>query len=369
MGIDEAPPRVRRKRTARFIEIAEKAGVSKTTVDRVLNERGTVSEATRLRVISAARSLVTRRLLPDSTHGSVHIDIILPRNNTPFFTRLTLALQRSIQMLDKRIIVHRNYVEENDEWGILDGILHPSYRRKGLIITAPDTPKIREALRGVIHNGEPVIAMVTDIPDIEYLRYSGIDNYSAGRTAGYVIGRMADKPGRILLLCSRSDYRAHMDRMRGCRDVISENFPDHFCENAMLETYDNADRCYLAVTNAFQHHDDIVGIYNGGAGTAGINAALRRFNRAGQVIWVTHEITDEHRQYLADHTLDLTIDQNPDGIALWAIQHMLYSCGIVDQEPPANGTNEFRLYFSENSRVGGRRPADNGCYSRETRES
>jgi transcriptional regulator with XRE-family HTH domain len=52
--VNPAAPR-RRKRTARFIEIAELAGVSASTVDRVLNERGSVSAAARERVVAAAR--------------------------------------------------------------------------------------------------------------------------------------------------------------------------------------------------------------------------------------------------------------------------------------------------------------------------
>ena len=50
-----APAAPRRKRSARFVEIAAVAGVSETTVNRVLNERGSVSPETRARVIAAAR--------------------------------------------------------------------------------------------------------------------------------------------------------------------------------------------------------------------------------------------------------------------------------------------------------------------------
>src|SRR5258707_768034 len=74
------PPR--RKRTARFIEIAEAAGVSSATVDRVLNERGSVSAATRARVVAAARQLAVPRVLPDTHHGLMHMEVLLPQNST-----------------------------------------------------------------------------------------------------------------------------------------------------------------------------------------------------------------------------------------------------------------------------------------------
>ena len=47
----------RRKRSPRFVEIAAEAGVSPSTVDRVLNERGSASEKARRRVIAAAHKL------------------------------------------------------------------------------------------------------------------------------------------------------------------------------------------------------------------------------------------------------------------------------------------------------------------------
>ncbi|HLX00788.1 MAG TPA: LacI family DNA-binding transcriptional regulator, partial [Trinickia sp.] len=65
-----------RKRSARFEEIAAEAGVSVATVDRVLNERGSVSAATRARVVAAAKRLAVPRILPDTRHGLVHIDVL-----------------------------------------------------------------------------------------------------------------------------------------------------------------------------------------------------------------------------------------------------------------------------------------------------
>jgi len=53
----------RRKRSARFAEIASAAGVSLSTVDRVLNERGSVSEKARRLVVDAARRLGVPRTL------------------------------------------------------------------------------------------------------------------------------------------------------------------------------------------------------------------------------------------------------------------------------------------------------------------
>ena len=339
----------RRKRSARFIEIAQAAGVCTATVDRVLNERGSVSAATRSKVVDAAKRLGVPRLLPEVRHGLVHLDIVQPRNSTPFHRRLALALARSIQMLDRRVIVHRSAVPEDDETLILESILHPPYPRHGLIITAHDTPPVREALTTVIGAGEPVVTLATDIGGIERVHYAGIDNYRAGRAAGHFIGRMARGPGRVVIICNALQYRSHVDRTQGCRDAIAERSTSIQCEPLSVETHDDPDQCYLAIARALQDHRDIVGIYNSGAGSIGIDAALRKHGAGDKIVWVGHEMSDEHRRYLEEGTMDVAIDQDPDGQAISALQHLLHACGVVDEAPPGEA-NEFRLYMAENLR-------------------
>ena len=60
-------------------------------------------------------------------------------------------------------------------------------------------------------------------------------------------------------------------------------------------------------------HPDLAGIYNLGAGNAGLVAALGKTHRAGNVRVVAHELTDTTRDGLRAGTLDVVLDQNPDG--------------------------------------------------------
>jgi LacI family transcriptional regulator len=345
----ETPPRWR-KRTARFAEIAELAGVSTTTVDRVLNERGSVSAGARERVVAAARQLGVPRLLPDTRHGLVHVDVLLPDTDAPFFKRLQQALQRSLQMLDRRVVVHRTILPAADDDRIAARIDRPAYRRAALIVTARDSGRVRDALSRAIARGETVVTMVTDIGGIARVHYAGIDNYRAGRTAGYYIGRLARRPGRVLLLGGRMDYRAHADRIAGCRDELACSFADLACDDEPIETLDQDDRCYRAVAKALRTHDDVVGIYNSGAGSAGIETALRKFGAVGRVVWIGHEMLDLHRTYIEAGAMDIAIDQDPDGQVISALQHLLHACGIVEQPPPLDPV-EFRVFCSANVRT------------------
>ena len=343
---DTASPR--RKRSARFADIAAAAGVSPATVDRVLNERGSVSAAMRARVVAAARQLGVPRVLPAISHGLVHIDVLLPQNTTPFFQRVALGLERSMQMLDRRIVLHRQILPEADDDVIARAILRPEYKRAGLIVTTRDTAAVRAALRTVIARGEPVVTMVTDIAEVEGIHYAGIDNVSAGRTAGYFVGRLARGPGRVLLVCSRKDYRAHVERIGGCRAQLAEAFPGLVCDEEAIEHFDDADRCHRAVLKELRR-GDVVGIYNSGYGSAGVEAALRKVGATGKIVWAGHEMLDLHRQYIEQGIMDIAIDQDPDGQIIAALQYVLHACGVLETPAPPEPV-EFRIFCSANVR-------------------
>ncbi len=337
----------RRKKTARFEEIAALAGVSISTVDRVLNERDTASVKTREKVVQAARQLGVPRLLPETRHGLLQVDIVLPDNRTPFFQRLNLALQRGIAMLDKRLVVHRLWTPEQDEAALVRAISPRRYRRQALIVAAPDTPAVRQALQQARERGEDVTMVGSRVDQVPQADYVGIDNHAAGRTAGYLLGRLCHRAGRVLILSSRRDYLGHIERSSGCRELLAQQFPHLSCDLDVTETHDDADKCYWAMQQALQENGPVVGLYNTGAGSPGIMAALQRF-ASEKVCWVTHEISDDHRQYLAQGMLDVVIDQDPDTQAIRALQNVVAALGLAPSTAMPERPGEFRLYFAEN---------------------
>ncbi|PXW93984.1 LacI family transcriptional regulator [Sphaerotilus hippei] len=342
------PPR--RKRSARFIEIAAAAGVSTATVNRVLNERGSVSAATRARVVAAAKQLGVPRLLPDPRHGLTRFDVVLADSPTPYFRRLDRALQRSAQTLDPRILIHRHHVDADDVARVQAALTRPGHRRDGLIVALHDSEVVREALRSQIERGVPVATLMSGIGDVPGLHYAGIDNHHAGRTAGHFIGRLARGPGRVLLLTNSLDYRAHVERMQGATEVLAERHPQLAC-SAPVTCLDDPDRCQIelrqALAQAQRDQVPLVGLYHSGAGSAGIAAVLQRLTPAHRPVWIGHEISDEHRNLVRLGLMDLVIDQDPDGQVATSLHHLLHATGYVEQPAPGE-PNEFRLFCAEN---------------------
>ena len=105
---------------------------------------------------------------------------------------------------------------------------------------------------------------------------------------------------------------------------------------------------------------ELAGVYNSGAGSAGIKNALEQFDPEHRVTWITHELSDDHRQYLQSGALAMVIDQDPDMQAFMALRYLV-ECTNPEtaRASPALGC-EFRVYFTENAKEGQYLSADDG---------
>lgn len=92
----------------KLTDVAKKAGVSKTTVSRVINNYGYISEKTRQRVYRAMKELNYQpNSLARSLHGkSTHlIGIIFPSIMNPFYAELVQRVEEKLFDAGYKIIL------------------------------------------------------------------------------------------------------------------------------------------------------------------------------------------------------------------------------------------------------------------------
>lgn len=101
-------------RKARLEDIAKHAGVGIATVDRVLNERGGVSERTIARVLESARELGTKRILPNSNRRQLAIEAVFARNSTAYSERLSQSFEAVSKLVDYPVTIYRTHFGADD---------------------------------------------------------------------------------------------------------------------------------------------------------------------------------------------------------------------------------------------------------------
>jgi LacI family transcriptional regulator len=291
-------------------DIAREAGVSTATVDRVMNGRNGVRSQTRDHVLSVAGRLGYTLINHSESIGSVALDFVLPGGPNTYLNLLANALEQQSDLpLAVRVRVHR--IQGFNPMALSEALQTLHHESQGVGLVALDHPTVREAVRDLAAAGIPILTMVSDISNVPRIGYVGIDNRGAGRLAGHLLGRfIRGKRHKIALFAGSLSYRGHEEREMGFRHIIAEEFAGLLIEQ-LRENLDDFERSYAEAKTLLEAHPDLAGIYNIGAGNRGIARALEESGRAGEVVFIGHELTEHTRRFLLSGVMDAVIDQYP----------------------------------------------------------
>jgi LacI family transcriptional regulator len=181
---------------------------------------------------------------------------------------------------------------------------------------ALEHPVVREAVNSAAERGVPTVTLISDISNTRRIAYIGLDNRSAGRTAGYLIARfIGPRPAKVAMIAGSLSYRAHEEREMGFLHLFEESYPAVEVVG-LREGRDDEGRNYRQTKMLFAQHPDLAGIYNIGGGSEGIAKALKEARCESQVVFVGHGLTPDTRTLLIDGTMDAVINQNPQNAVL-----------------------------------------------------
>lgn len=294
-----------------LIEIAEAAGVSISTVDRVVNRRGGVSAAAEAKVLEWASRLNLDRRMFRSHLRNLRIAVLMQSPHNPFYKALRDAFaEANPTMAELRITCFIHYIDVMDFAGTGARIEELAASYDGIIIIAPNEPRLADALR-LVSDRVAIMTLVTDIPASGRIAYVGPDNRQTGRVAGELMGRFLGlEGGDILIVLGMHHMTGHEEREMGFRSVLRERFAA--CRIvASLESEEDQLRAGEVVSQALEAHPQVRGIYNISSGNMSIARSIDRMGLAQKIVMITHELTPSRRQLLRDGILDAVIDQNP----------------------------------------------------------
>lgn len=329
-------------------DVAERAGVGPATVDRVINERGNVSQEISRKVLRAARELGLRRILPQRHHRMIRIEVVLARPELPLIARMRHEFQQLTTLLDPSITIHRTILRDERPETIAQALGRTGC--DAVIVYMPDDPLTRQAVAALEARAIPVVTLISDVPQSARIAYAGPDHFQSGRSAGYFIARMSRRPGPVAVLCNTRGLQSHDDRIRGLEACLTAQ--DGFSIGAVVEGRDDRDRSESRLRQLFASHRDIVAVYNVGAGNLGVAAAIRADILPERPVFIGHELTRFSAALLREGIMSLTIDQCPELQARLAVNHILQHLDFADLGPdgPHYDTKPLQavLYGPEN---------------------
>ena len=296
-------------------DLARAAGVSLATVDRVLNHRGGVREATVDRVSAAIKALnyvrdISAANLARSTE--YRLVFLLPDFDDEFTSMIHLAIdEANVSMAHERTNISIIRVPANDPHRIVQEIDSLSVDKvDGVAIMVPETAQVRDAILRLDACGIAVVAFVSNQPNAKNAYFVGINNEAAGRTAGRLLARFAgDQQGAILVITETMQSRDSQERRLGFDAIITKYAPQLQVSPSM-ETHADATRTAKIVTTAWRNIPGIVGVYLMHHGIAETMQAIESQGIPPKCVVIGHELTRHTRARLIDGTMDAVITQD-----------------------------------------------------------
>lgn len=317
----------------RIQEIADQAGLSQATVDRVLNARAGVRASTADQVRRAVEELDRQRDQVQLGGRTFRVDLVM-HAPARFSSSVRSALEAELPGLRPAVIRSRFHLREEGPTAELVQVLDEVARRgsAGVLLKAPDHPAVVEAVVRLHEQGIPVVTLVTDLPLSPRVAYVGIDNRAAGATAAYLVAHMSQDPATpVLVTLSSSSFRGEEERENGFRSAMRTLAPDRTVVE-VSETDGLDASMFAAVARVLELHPDLGAVYSIGGGNTATLDAFRQAGRA-PAPFVAHDLDGDNTTLLRRRAITAVLHHDLRADLRRACQLVLQAQGALPGPP------------------------------------
>jgi LacI family transcriptional regulator len=292
-------------------DLARETGLSRATIDRVLNGRGHVHARTRVVVEQALDRLSTVRgtRRGDEPVSAPAFDLLM-RVGRGMMDQMMLA---SAACKPADIAFHAMHQASEDD------VLHRvrelcRTHERPLVLTAKNTAPLCDELAQARRRGKQVIALVSDLDHHARDAFVGIDDRMAGQTAAFVIGSLlAPREAKAGVVLGDYAFSCHEDREIGFRSNLRANFANIRVTD-VAKGDDTGQRTYEAVRALLHENPDLDAIYNVAGGNTGLARALQESGRTGAIRVISHEANHVTVPLVRAGILQFVLAQDPHAL-------------------------------------------------------
>lgn len=301
--------------SATIKQIAELSGVSRGTVDRVLNNRGKVKPKTEERVRAVAQQLGYKPNLAGKALAvrkkAPLIGVIVSSEENPFFDEVLRGIARAEEELkDYGVRVLLKQMKGYNVARQAELITEMKDKVSALILNPINDFKIARLLSGMQESGTGIVAMNNDIENCERLCYVGSDYVRGGNAACGMMGLLTGGQAKVGVLLGSKKILGHNQRVEGFRAVMRERYPQMEIVD-MAETNDDDVVAFEAARQMLCAYPRITALFVAAAGTYGVCRAVEAMNKAGEITIVCFDAIPSTVEMMKKGLIKATICQQP----------------------------------------------------------
>lgn len=295
-------------------EIATLAGVSRGTVDRVLNHRGDVNPQTEEKIMQIVRDLDYKPnkagIVLAAQKKNLKLGVILLGAGNPFFDEVLLGVrekERELAGYNCNVLIRQTEYSLQQQLDAIDSLLEEGI--VGLAISPYNDNAVREKIDHLCEQGIPVVTLNTDIENSRRLAYVGSNFYRSGETAAGLMRLMTRGEVRVGIVSGSRNILCHTERIAGFSHAIAS------CPNIrIVDIVNNNDDDQVSFTltkKLLTSHPEINAVYFTAGGVYGGCQAIEASIEKNDMTVITNDIVPTTLEYMKKGLIAATICQQP----------------------------------------------------------
>lgn len=321
-------------------EIAALAGVSRGTVDRVLNHRGDVNPQTEEKIMKIVRALDYKPnkagIVLAAQKKNLKLGVVLLGVGNPFFDDVLAGVHEKAEELagyNCSVLIRQTEYSLQQQLDAIDALLSEGV--SGLAISPYNDSAVRRKIDTLCHEGIPVVTLNTDIENASRLAYVGSNFYRSGETAGGLMCLMAKGEVHVGIISGSQNILCHTERIAGFAHTIASH-PNI----RIVDTVNNNDDDQVSfelTKKLLSDHPEINAFYFTAGGVYGGCKAIEASARANDTVVITNDLVPTTREYMEKGLIAATICQQPFQQGSLPLT-ILFAC-LATGETPASENN------------------------------
>lgn len=338
--------------------IAKEANVSEGTVDRVLHERGGVSQKTEakirkilkkhnFKVNPVARALALKKKL--------NLLTLMPNYNDDnlFWKSPYLGiLKASAEVKNYGVAVHNFFFDQFDPNSYLNQFEALMDAKPSAVVIVPTFTKETKQIVDRLDNLEiPYLFFNIDLEGFDNISFIGQDSYMGGYVAGKMMHLILSDPASSLIIQSRlnvSNYYAISKRIEGFNDYFIKNNIDYESLTLSIDNLSDASYTKRVINSFLKKNKNIKGLFVPSSRIATIVEAIDKVTLS-KLRLIGFDNTEQNLQCLEDETVSFLISQKPFEQGYESIR-LMTDFLVKNKKPSSKMYSPIDILTKENAR-------------------
>ena len=295
-------------------EIATLAGVSRGTVDRVLNHRGDVNPQTEEKIWEIVKKLDYKPnkagIVLAAQKKNLKLGVVLLGVGNPFYDDVLLGVHEKAEELEGyncSVLIRQTEYSLKQQLSAIDALLAEGIN--GLAISPYNDDAIREKINSLCDQGIPVVTLNTDIENSKRLAYVGSNFFRSGEAAAGLMRLMTKGEVHVGIVSGSQNILCHTERIAGFAQVIRSH--PHIRIADIVNNNDDDTESYTLTKQLLADHPEINAFYFTAGGVYGGCRAIEASNRRNDTTVITNDMVPTTREYMQKGLIAATICQQP----------------------------------------------------------